>query len=72
MLGTGLPVSMYTTKTPIDKCHFNDVCSYDLLKWHLSIGVFVVYIDTGSPVTNIPSKSHGLADENKKFLTEWK
>ena len=23
MLGTGLPVSMYTTKTPIDKCHFN-------------------------------------------------
>jgi hypothetical protein len=31
-----------------------------------------VYIDTGSPVPNIPSKSHGLADENKKFLTEWK
>ena len=23
MLGTGLPVSMYTTKTPIDKCCFN-------------------------------------------------
>ena len=23
MLGTGLPVSMYTMKTPIDKCHFN-------------------------------------------------
>jgi hypothetical protein len=23
MLGTGLPVSMYTTKTPIDKCHFS-------------------------------------------------
>ena len=23
MLGTGLPGSMYTTKTPIDKCHFN-------------------------------------------------
>jgi len=23
MLGTGLPVSMYTTKTPIDKCRFN-------------------------------------------------
>ena len=23
MLGTGLPVSMYTTKMPIDKCHFN-------------------------------------------------
>ena len=23
ILGTGLPVSMHTTKTPIDKCHFN-------------------------------------------------
>jgi hypothetical protein len=23
MLGTELPVSMYTTKTPIDKCRFN-------------------------------------------------
>jgi hypothetical protein len=23
MLGTGLPVSMYTTKTPIEKCCFN-------------------------------------------------
>ena len=23
MLGTGLPVPMYTTKTPIDKCRFN-------------------------------------------------
>jgi hypothetical protein len=22
ILGTGLPVSMYTTKTPIDKCRF--------------------------------------------------
>jgi hypothetical protein len=33
---------------------------------------FVVYIGTGSPVPNIPSKSCGLADENKKFLTEWK
>jgi hypothetical protein len=22
MLGTGLPVSIYTTKTPIDKCRF--------------------------------------------------
>ena len=28
---------------------------------------FVVYIDTGSPVSNIPSKSRGLADENKSF-----
>jgi hypothetical protein len=42
------------------------------LKRHLSIGVFVVYIDTGSPVPNIPSKSRGLADENKKFLADWK
>jgi hypothetical protein len=31
-----------------------------------------VYIDTGSPVPNIPSKSCDLAAENKKFLTEWK
>jgi hypothetical protein len=30
------------------------------------MGIFVVYIDTGSPVPNIPSKSRGLADENKK------
>jgi hypothetical protein len=43
-----------------------------MLKHHLSIGVFVVYIDTGSQVPNIPSKSCGLADEIKKFLTEWK
>jgi hypothetical protein len=27
-----------------------------------------VYIDIGSPVSNIPSKSRGLADENKKFF----
>jgi hypothetical protein len=26
-----------------------------------------VYIDTGSPVPNIPSKSRGLAHENKKL-----
>jgi hypothetical protein len=42
------------------------------LKHHLSIGVFVVYIETGNPVPNIPSKSPDLADENKMFLTEWK
>ena len=41
------------------------------LKRHLSIGVFVVYIDTGSPVPSIPLKSRGLADENRNFLTEW-
>jgi hypothetical protein len=38
----------------------------------ISIGFFAVYIDSGSPVPNIPSKSCGLADENKKFMTEWK
>ena len=43
-----------------------------MLKWHISIGVFVMYIDTGSPVPNIPSKSRDLADENNKILTEWK
>jgi hypothetical protein len=40
--------------------------SWVTLKGYLSIGVFVVYIDTGSPVPNIPSKLRGLADENKK------
>jgi hypothetical protein len=39
---------------------------------HISIGVFVVYIDTGSPVLYISSKSRDLADENSKILTEWK
>jgi hypothetical protein len=33
---------------------------------HISIGVFVVYIDNGNPVPNMPLRSHGLADENKK------
>ena len=42
------------------------------LKQHISIGVFVVYIDTESPVHNIPSKSRDLAEENNKVLTEWK
>ena len=54
---------------------FTDVknsLSWVTLRRQLSIGVFVVYIDTGSPMPNIPSKSRGLADENKKFLTEWK
>jgi hypothetical protein len=41
--------------------------SWVTLKWHLSIGDFVVYIDTGGPVPNIPSKSRGLADEKKSF-----
>jgi hypothetical protein len=27
-----------------------------------------VYIDTGGPVPNIPSKSRGLADEKKKVF----
>jgi len=34
--------------------------SFSCVHWH------------GSPVPNILSKSRGLADENKKFLTEWK
>jgi hypothetical protein len=29
---------------------------------------FVVYIDTGSPVSNIPSKSRDLADENNNRI----
>ena len=41
-----------------------------MLKRHISIGVFVVYIDTGSPVLYIPSKSRDLVDENNKILTE--
>jgi hypothetical protein len=35
-----------------------------MLKRHIAIRVFVVYIDTGSPVSNIPSKSRDLVDEN--------
>jgi len=42
------------------------------LKRHVSIGVFVVYIDTGSSVPGVPSKSRDLTDENNKILTEWK
>ena len=42
------------------------------LKRHKSIGVFVVYIDTGSSMQINPSKLRDLADENKKKLTEWK
>ena len=37
------------------------------LKRHISIGVFVVYIDTGSSIPISPSKSRDLADEK----TEW-
>jgi hypothetical protein len=37
-----------------------------MLKRHLSIGVYVVYIDTGSQVPNITAKSCGLADEKIK------
>jgi hypothetical protein len=42
------------------------------LKRHISIIVFVVYIDTGNSVPGVPSKSCDLADENNKILTEWK
>ena len=59
----------------IDICLLQKIIKNSLrwvtLKSHLSIGVFVVYIDTGSPVPNIPSKSRGLANEYNKFLTEW-
>ena len=43
-----------------------------MLKRHISIGVFVVYIDTGSSMPISPSKSRDLADEDNKILTEWK
>jgi hypothetical protein len=33
---------------------------------------FFWYINNRSPVPTIPSKSHGLAEENQKLLTEWK
>jgi hypothetical protein len=56
--------------------HFHITITYNLphlpLKRHISIGVFVVCIDIGSPVPNIPSKSRGMPYENKKLLTEWK
>ena len=42
------------------------------LKEHISIGVFVVYIDTRSSVPGVPSKSRDLAAENNKIWTEWK
>ena len=38
----------------------------------MSIGIFVVYIDTGSSVPGVLSKSRDLADENNKILSEWK
>jgi hypothetical protein len=41
--------------------------TWGTLKRHISIGVLVVYIDTGSTVPNIPSKSRDLADENNIF-----
>ena len=42
------------------------------LKRYTSIGVCVVYIDTGRSMPISPSKSRDLADENNKILTEWK
>ena len=38
------------------------------LKRHISIGVFVMYIETGSSVPGVPSNSRDLADENNKIL----
>ena len=48
MLGTGLPVSMYTTKTPIDKCRFNvtqlkEFFFYIFCKRQISIKLFYLY-----------------------------
>jgi hypothetical protein len=43
-----------------------------MLKRYILIGVFVVYIDTGSSMPISPSKSRDLADENNKILMEWK
>jgi hypothetical protein len=40
------------------------------LKRHISIGVFVVYIDTGSSMPISPSKSRDVADGNNKILTD--
>jgi hypothetical protein len=42
------------------------------LKRHIPIGVFIVYIDTGSSMPISPSKSRDLANKNDKILTEWK
>ena len=39
-----------------------------MLKRHIAIRVFVVYIDTGSPVPNIPSKSCGWQTKINSFL----
>jgi hypothetical protein len=38
------------------------------LKRHKSIGVFVVYIDTGSSMPISPSESRDLANENRNIL----
>ena len=48
MFGTGLPVSMYTTKTPIDMCRFNIRSSTQknlniFCKWHILIKLFYLY-----------------------------
>ena len=44
MLGIGLPVSMYTTKTPIDKCRFNVTqIFYIFCKRQISIKLFYLY-----------------------------
>jgi hypothetical protein len=39
-----------------------------MLKRHISIGVFVVYIDTGSSMPISPSKSRDLSDELNYFI----
>ena len=43
MLGTGLSVSMYTTKMPIDMWHFNDSQLNIFCKRQISIKLFYLY-----------------------------
>jgi hypothetical protein len=66
--GTELPVSMYTTKTPIDICavltfdhQFKQILTFSV-KDRYQLNYFIC----------IPSKSRDLADENNQILTEWK
>jgi hypothetical protein len=58
MLGTGLPVSMYTTKTPIDKCRFNvtqlkefftfSVKDRYQLNYFITSGVYAITVTTST------------------------
>jgi hypothetical protein len=37
ILGTGLPMSMYTTKTPIDKCRSNVTQHKEFFTFHIIV-----------------------------------